>query len=90
MDGRTTMFLLGFRRRTGMSAPELVALFRSIIHEGRQVHPVAGDFLEHFMDGAGAPRRMSLRWLRSFRAIQRAERKNQRRLSSSSYGRRGV
>ena len=79
MDGRTTMFLLGFRRRTGMSAPELVALFRSIIYEGRQVHPVAGDFLEHFMDGAGAPRKMSLRWLRSFRAIRRAERKNQRR-----------
>jgi hypothetical protein len=78
MDG-PTMFLRGFRRRTGRPAPELVALFRSIIDEGREVHPIAGDFLEHFMDGAGTSREMSLRWLRSFKAIQRAERKNQRR-----------
>jgi hypothetical protein len=73
------MFLRGFRRRTGKPVPELVALFRSTIDGGRQVHPIAADFLEHFMDGAGASRRMSLRWLRSFRVIKKAERRNQRR-----------
>jgi hypothetical protein len=73
------MFLRGFRRRTGKPVPELVTLFRSTIDGGRQVHPIAADFLEHFMDGAGASRRMSLRWLRSFRVIKKAERRNQRR-----------
>jgi hypothetical protein len=73
------MFLRGFRRRTGRSAPELVTLFRSIVDEGRDVHPIASDVLEHFMDGAGASRTMSLRWLRSFRVIQKAERKNRHR-----------
>ncbi|GAA4622860.1 hypothetical protein GCM10023196_016740 [Actinoallomurus vinaceus] len=73
------MFLRGFRRRTGRSAPELAALFRSIIDDGRDVHPIASDFLQHFMDGAGASRTLSPRWLRSFRVIQEAERKNQRR-----------
>jgi hypothetical protein len=73
------MFLRGFRRRTGRSAPELVTLFRSIVDEGRDVHPIASDFLEHFMDGAGVSRTMSSRWLRSFRVIRKAERKNRRR-----------
>jgi hypothetical protein len=73
------MFLRGFRRRTGKPVPELVTLFRSTIDGGRQVHPIAADFLEHFMDGAGASRKMSLRWLRSFRVIKKAERRNQRR-----------
>jgi hypothetical protein len=73
------MFLRGLRRRTGKPVPELVTLFRSTIDGGRQVHPIAADFLEHFMDGAGASRRMSLRWLRSFRVIKKAERRNQRR-----------
>ncbi|GAB2848607.1 hypothetical protein GCM10027176_60110 [Actinoallomurus bryophytorum] len=73
------MFLRGFRRRTGKPVPELVTLFRSTIDGGRQVHPIAADFLEHFMDGAGASRRMSPRWLRSFRVIKKAERRNQRR-----------
>ncbi|MEQ4723997.1 hypothetical protein [Nonomuraea sp. B19D2] len=54
-------------------------MFRSIIDGGRQLHPLASDFLEHFMDGAGASRTMSLRWLRSFKVIKNAERKNQRR-----------
>ncbi|MFC7586483.1 hypothetical protein ACFQYP_24130 [Nonomuraea antimicrobica] len=39
----------------GKPVPELVALFRSIVAEGREIHPMASDFLEHFMDGA-APR----------------------------------
>ncbi|MEV4109733.1 hypothetical protein [Nonomuraea sp. NPDC049695] len=76
---RASMFLRGFRRRTGRPVPELAALFRSIIDGGRQFHPLASDFLEHFMDGAGASRTMSLRWLRSFKVIKKAERKNQRR-----------
>jgi hypothetical protein len=73
------MFLRGLRRRTGRPVPELAALFRSIVAEGRKVHPMASDFLEHFMDGAGASRTMSPRWLRSFEVIRKAERKNQRR-----------
>ncbi|GAA2637633.1 hypothetical protein SMC26_37685 [Actinomadura fulvescens] len=73
------MFLRGFRRRTGRPVPELAGLFRSIIVESRRVHPIAADFLEHFMDGAGASRPLSRRWLRSFRVIRKAERKNQRR-----------
>jgi hypothetical protein len=73
------MFLRGFRRRTGRPVPELATLFRSIVADSRDVHPVAADFLDHFMDGAGASRTMSLRWLRSFRVIRKAERRNQRR-----------
>lgn len=73
------MFLRGFRRRTGRPVPELATLFRSIVTESRQIHPVASDFLDHFMDGAGATRTMSRRWLRSFRVIKKAERTNQRR-----------
>ncbi|MFD0686056.1 hypothetical protein [Actinomadura fibrosa] len=73
------MFIRGFRRRTGEPTPELAALFRSIIEEARDIHPNASDLLEHFMDGAGSSRTMSLRWLRSFKAIRKAERKNQRR-----------
>lgn len=73
------MFLRGLRRRTGKPVPELAALFRSIVADGRQIHPMASDFLEHFMDGVGASRTMSLRWLRSFKAIRKAERKNHRR-----------
>ncbi|TDD82051.1 hypothetical protein [Actinomadura rubrisoli] len=73
------MFLRGFRRRTGKPAPELAALFRSIVAESREIHPLASDFLEHFMDGAGASRTLSLRWLRSFKAIRKAEARNQRR-----------
>lgn len=73
------MFLQGFRRRTGKPAPELAALFRSIVADARGIHPIASDFLEHFMDGVGESRTMSLRWLRSFKVIRRAERKNRRR-----------
>jgi hypothetical protein len=73
------MFLRGLRRRTGRPVPELVGLFRSIVDGGRRFHPIASDFLEHFMDGSGASRTMSLRWLRSFKVIKKAERKNQRR-----------
>lgn len=73
------MFLRGFRRRTGRPVPVLAGLFRSIVDQSRTVHPVAADFLDHFMDGAGATRTMPLRWLRSFRAIRRAERRNRRR-----------
>jgi hypothetical protein len=73
------MFLRGFRRRTGRPAQELATLFRSIVADSREIHPIAADFLDHFMDGAGASRRMSPRWLRSFRVIKKAERKNQRR-----------
>ncbi|WP_141576671.1 hypothetical protein [Actinomadura sp. WMMA1423] len=73
------MFLRGFRRRTGRPAGELDALFRSIVDQSRTVHPVAADFLDHFMDGGGASRTLSPRWLRSFRAIRRAEMKNRRR-----------
>lgn len=80
------MFLRGFRRRTGRPVPELVTLFRSTIDGGRQVHPIAADFLEHFMDGAGASRRMSLRWLRSFKVIKKAERRNQRRFERQLAG----
>ncbi|MGP3911463.1 hypothetical protein [Nonomuraea sp. 10N515B] len=76
---KASMFLRGLRRRTGRPVPELVELFRSIVEGGRRLHPMASDFLEHFMDGAGASRTMSLRWLRSFRVIKKAERKNQRR-----------
>lgn len=73
------MFLRGFRRRTGRPTRELDALFRSIVADSRTIHPIASDFLAHFMDGAGAARTMSPRWLRSFRAIKKAERRNQRR-----------
>lgn len=73
------MFIRGFRRRTGKPIPELAALFRSIVTESRPVYPMASDFLNHFMVGAGAPREMSPRWLRSFKVIKKAERKNQRR-----------
>ncbi|MEW9547355.1 hypothetical protein [Nonomuraea sp. NPDC050783] len=76
---KTGMFLRGLRRRTGRPVPELVGLFRSIIDGGRDFHPIASDFLEHFMDGAGASRIMSPRWLRSFKVIKKAERRNQRR-----------
>ncbi|MCF6469696.1 hypothetical protein FAF44_15045 [Nonomuraea sp. MG754425] len=76
---KTGMFLRGLRRRTGRPVPELVGLFRSIIDGGRDHHPIASDFLEHFMDGAGGSRTMSQRWLRSFKVIRRAERKNRRR-----------
>jgi hypothetical protein len=40
---------------------------------------MASDFLDHFMDGAGASRELSPRWLRSFKAIRKAETRNQRR-----------
>jgi hypothetical protein len=73
------MFLRGFRRRTGKPAPELAALFHSIVAESREIYPMAADFLNHFMSGGGAARTMSLGWLRSFRVIKKAERKNQRR-----------
>lgn len=73
------MFLRGFRRRTGRPVAELDALFRSIVDESRQIHPIAADFLAHFMDGVGGSRTMSPRWLRSFRVIRKAERRNQRR-----------
>ena len=73
------MFLRGFRRRTGRPVPELATLFRSIVSDSREVHPIAADFLGHFMDGAGASRTMSQRWLRSFKVIRKAERRNQRR-----------
>jgi hypothetical protein len=76
---RMSMFLRGFRRRTGRPSPELVRLFRSIVHDSRDVYPVAADFLNHFMDGGGATRTMSPHWLHSFKAIRKAERKNQRR-----------
>jgi hypothetical protein len=72
-------FLRGFRRRTGRPVPELAGLFRSIVTGGRRFHPTASDFLEHFMDGAGASRTLPVGWLRSFRAIRKAERRNQRR-----------
>jgi hypothetical protein len=75
----TAMFLQGFRRRTGRSVPQLAELFRSIIEGSKSVYPIASDFLDHFMDGTGGTRTLSLRWLRSFRAIRKAERKNQRR-----------
>lgn len=73
------MFLRGFRRRTGRPVPELDALFRSIVADSQKIHPMASDFLAHFMDGAGAARTLSPRWLRSFKAIKKAERRNQRR-----------
>lgn len=73
------MFLRGFRRRTGKPIPELAELFNSIVTDSREIYPIASDFLDHFMRGAGTTRTMSLRWLRSFRVIKRAERKNQRR-----------
>lgn len=73
------MFLRGFRRRTGLPVRELDTLFRSIISESREIHPIASDYLAHFMDGAGTSRTLSLRWLRSFRVIRKAERRNQRR-----------
>lgn len=73
------MFIRGFRRRTGRPVPELAALFRSIIEESREVYPIASDFLHHFMDGGGASRTISRSWLRSFKVIQKAERRNQRR-----------
>ncbi|NJP92376.1 hypothetical protein HCN51_23385 [Nonomuraea sp. FMUSA5-5] len=76
---KARMFVRGLRRRTGRPVPELVDLFRSIIDGGRDFHPIASDFLQHFMDGAGTSRTMSLRWLRSFKVIKKAERKNQRR-----------
>lgn len=73
------MFLRGFRRRTGKPAPELAALFRSIIGQSSGTFPIASDFLNHFMDGYGAPRALPSRWLRSYKAIKKAERRNQRR-----------
>lgn len=73
------MLIRGLRRRTGKPTSELVALFRSIVNESRPIYPIASDFLNHFLDGAGEPRTMSLTWLRSFKAIKKAERKNQRR-----------
>ncbi|MCK2221967.1 hypothetical protein MF672_050385 [Actinomadura sp. ATCC 31491] len=81
------MFLRGLRRRTGKPVPELVGLFRSIIDRGRDHHPIASDFLAHFMDGVGASRTMSLRWLRSFKVIKKAERRNQRRFERQLAGR---
>ena len=68
-----------FWRRTGRTVPEQDALFRSIAADAQKIHPMASDFLAHFMDGAGAARTISPRWLRSFRAIKKAERRNQRR-----------
>ncbi|MEV4799322.1 hypothetical protein AB0K18_04840 [Nonomuraea sp. NPDC049421] len=88
--GRAGMFLRGLRRRTGRPVPELVDLFRSIIDGGRDFHPIASDFLEHFMDGAGESRTMSLRWLRSFKVIKKAERKNQRRFERQLLRRAGT
>ncbi|MFC5748428.1 hypothetical protein [Actinomadura rugatobispora] len=73
------MFLRGFRRRTGRPVPELSATFRSIVDGGRDVHPMASGFLEHFLDGAGESRTLPTRWLRSFRVIRKAEAKNRRR-----------
>jgi hypothetical protein len=73
------MFIRGFRRTTGKPVPELVVLFRSIVTQSRKTYPVAADFLNHFMDGDGAPMTPSRGWLRSFKAIRRAERKNHRR-----------
>lgn len=73
------LFVLGFKRRTDRPTPALVALFRSIIEQSRAVYPIASDFLAHFMDGGGASRTLPFRWLRSFRVIRKAERKNQRR-----------
>ena len=70
------MFLRGLRRRTGRPVPELAALFRSIAAEARRFHPMASDFLEHFLDGAGESRTPTTRWLRSFKAIRKAERRN--------------
>jgi len=74
-----SMFLRGFRRRTGRPAEELATLFRSIVGDSRQVYPIAADFLDHFLNGAGASRTLSQRWLRSFKVIRKAERRNQRR-----------
>ena len=73
------MLLRGFRRRTGKPASELVGLFRSIITQGRRFHPRAGSVLEHFLDGGGASRTLPVRWVRSFRVVRKAERRNQRR-----------
>ncbi|TDB89415.1 hypothetical protein E1264_08355 [Actinomadura sp. KC216] len=73
------MLLRGFRRRTGKPAPELAVLFRSIATESRDIYPMASDVLNHFMDGAGSSRTLPRRWLRSFKVIKKAERKNQRR-----------
>jgi hypothetical protein len=75
----TDVFLRGFRRRTGKQPPELLALFRSIAVQAQSLHPLASDVLGHFMDGAGEPRTMPPRWLRSFRVVRKAERKNQAR-----------
>ncbi|GAA2431891.1 hypothetical protein GCM10010191_52190 [Actinomadura vinacea] len=73
------MFLRGFRRRTGRPVQELAGMFRSIVTESRNIYPMAADVLNHFMDGAGASRTLSRRWLRSFKVIKKAERKNHRR-----------
>jgi hypothetical protein len=73
------MFLRGFKRRTGKPVPELLGLFQSIVTDSRKTYPIAADFLNHFMSGCGAPKTMWPRWLRSFRVIKQAERKNQRR-----------
>src|SRR3954464_8034273 len=54
-------------------------LFESIVAESRDVYPVASDFLNHFLIGGGASRTPPPRWLRSFKVIKRAERRNQRR-----------
>lgn len=73
------MFFKGFRRRTGEPTEELAGLFDDIADEARPYHPIASDFLDHFRRGAGASRTLELRWLRSFRVIKKAERKNQLR-----------
>jgi len=73
------MFLRGFRRRTGAPVAELAGLFRSIAEESGEIYPMASGVLHHFLDGAGASRTLSRRWLRSFRVIRRAERRNHRR-----------
>ena len=73
------MFFRGFRRRTGKPIPELADLFHSIVADSRDIYPMAADFLNHFMSGGGASRTMSVRWLRSFKVIKKAERRNQRR-----------
>ncbi|HEY7487223.1 MAG TPA: hypothetical protein VH912_22400 [Streptosporangiaceae bacterium] len=57
----------------------MAELFDSIVTDSRDIYPIASDFLDHFMRGAGAPRTMSSRWLRSFKVIKKAERTNQRR-----------
>lgn len=73
------MFWRGFRRRTGRPVRELDTLFRGIAADAQDTYPMASGVLNHFMDGAGAPEEIPRRWLRSFRVIRRAERRNHRR-----------